>query len=92
MATIIPHKGLVVCCVDEGCVLNISFFRQKLSGSFKNNNGSNAGAEEGVASRVFDPADLEMLKNSASRRRDSTSKSELVTLFRSRLNVVHTND
>lgn len=92
MATFRPHKGLVVCCVDEGRALKLSFLRQKLCGAFMNTDCSDLGSADGGRSRVFDPADLEMLKTSASVKRDKTSKSELVTLFRSRLNVVCAND
>lgn len=66
--------------------MNFSFFRQKLSGSFKENNPSN---EDGSASRVFDPADLKMLKDRAPRAKKSATKSEFVNLFRSQLSSVH---
>ncbi|SMX22306.1 hypothetical protein BOA8489_00397 [Boseongicola aestuarii] len=69
--------------------MDISFFRQKLSGSFKKNNGSNAIFGDSGASRVFDPADLEMLKERQPRDKKSTTKSEFVNLFRSQLHQVH---
>ena len=88
MATFIPQKRLLVCCVDEECVLDISFFRRRLSGAFKRNTGFDAALDDAGASRVFDPADLEMLKERTPRDKKSTTKSEFVNLFRSQLRPV----
>lgn len=89
MATFIPHKCLLVCCVDEECDLDISFFRRKFSGSFKKNTGLNAALGDSGSSRVFDPADLEMLKDRQPRAKKNATKSEFVNLFRSQLRPVH---
>ncbi|MBT8415211.1 MAG: hypothetical protein KJO30_12860 [Boseongicola sp.] len=88
-ATIRPHKRLLVCCVDEGCVVKFSFFRQKLSGSFKEDRCSKGDASDAISSRVFDPADLEMLKNRQPHEKKTATKSEFVTLFRSQLRPLH---
>ena len=72
--------------------MNISFFRQKLTGTFQNKQRSTEASADSGMSRVFDPADLEILKNSSPKKREAARKSEFVALFRSRLNVVHTND
>lgn len=69
--------------------MKFRLFRRKLSDPFKEKHSEPSNRRDVSVSQIFDPSDLEMLKNRAPKEKKPTTKSEYVNLFRSQLHSNH---
>ena len=69
--------------------MRFSFFRPSVSDAYKSSRAKLSPSRTELSERLFDTSELAKLREREQGSRPQATKSEFVTLFRSRLNVRH---